>query len=50
MALDKPAQYLRQGLSINALKRIAVALSDTNAARPTQHAKSRLFEQMRLFA
>ena len=50
LALDKPAQYLRQGLSINALKRIAGALSDTEAARRMQQAKSRLFEKLRLTA
>jgi transposase InsO family protein len=48
LALDKPAQYLRQGLSINALKRIAGALSDTEAARRMQQAKSKLFETLRL--
>lgn len=50
LALDKPAQYLRQGLSINALKRIAAALSDTEAARRMQHAKTKLFEKLRLTA
>ena len=50
LALDKPAQYLRQGLSINALKRIAGALSDTDAARRMQQAKSKLFEKLRLTA
>src|SRR5580700_4657369 len=29
--LDKPAQYLRDGLSMNALKRVAAAISDTDA-------------------
>jgi transposase InsO family protein len=48
LALDKPAQYLRQGLSINALKRIAGVLSDTEAARRMQQAKSKLFEKLRL--
>ena len=48
LALDKPAQYLRQGLSINALKRIAGTLSDTEAARRMQQAKSKLFEKLRL--
>src|SRR5664280_2170714 len=48
LALDKPAQYLRQGLSINALKRIAAALSDTEAARRMQQAKNKLFEKLRL--
>ena len=50
MKLDKPAQYLRQGLSINALKRIAGAISDTDAARRMQKAKSKLFEKLRLTA
>ena len=36
LKLDNPAQYLRSGLSINALKRIAAALSDTEAARRMQ--------------
>jgi transposase InsO family protein len=48
--LDKPAQYLRDGLSINALKRVAAAISDTDAARRMQHAKAKLFEQLRLTA
>lgn len=47
LALDNPAQYLRRGLSINALKRVAAARSDTDAARRMQHAKSKLFEQLR---
>ncbi len=50
LALDKPAQYLRQGLSINALKRIAAARSDTDAARRMQQAKATLFDQLRLNA
>lgn len=50
LALDKPAQYLRQGLSINALKRIAGTLSDTDAARRMQQAKAKLFEQLRMTA
>jgi transposase InsO family protein len=48
LALDKPAQYLRQGLSINTLKRIAAARSDTDAARRMQQAKATLFDQLRL--
>ena len=48
LSLDAPAQYLRQGLSINALKRIAGALSDTDAARRMQQAKNKLFEKLRL--
>ena len=50
LGLDKPAQYLRPGLSINALKRIAAAQSDTDAARRMQQAKSKLFEKLRLTA
>ena len=50
MGLDKPAQYLRQGLSINVLKRIAGAFSDTDAARRMQQAKSKLFEKLRVTA
>jgi len=50
LALDQPAQYLRQGLSINALKRVAAARSDTDAARRMQQAKAKLFAQLRLSA
>jgi transposase InsO family protein len=48
--LDKPAQYLREGLSMNALKRVAATISDTDAARRMQQAKSKLFERLRLTA
>jgi transposase InsO family protein len=44
--LDKPAQYLRDGLSMNALKRVAAAISDTDAARRMQEAKNKLFEKL----
>lgn len=50
LGLDKPAQYLRQELSINALKRIAGAFSDTDAAACMQQAKSKLFEKLRFTA
>jgi transposase InsO family protein len=50
LALEKPAQYLRPGLSINALKRIAAARSDTDAARRMQQAKAKLFQKLRLSA
>ena len=50
LALDKPAQYLCRGLSINALRRVAAALSDTDAARRMQQAKKKLFEKLRLTA
>jgi len=48
--LDKPGQYLRDGLSMNALKRVAGAISDTDAARRMQQAKAKLFERLRLTA
>jgi len=48
--LQKPAQYLRDGLSINALQRVAAAISDTDAARRMQQAKAKLFERLRLTA
>ena len=50
LALDAPAQYLRQGLSINTLNRIGAARSHTDAARRMQQAKARLFDQLRLSA
>jgi len=48
--LDKPAQYMRQGRSLNALKRVAAAISDTDAAKRMQQAKNKLFERLRLTA
>ncbi len=48
LALDKPAQYLRAGLGIDALKRVAGAIGDTDAARRMQQAKAKLFDQLRL--
>jgi transposase InsO family protein len=48
--LDKPAQYLRDGLSMNALERVAAAISGTDAARRMQQAKAKLFERLRLTA
>ena len=46
--LDKPAQYLRDGRSMNALKRVAEAISDTDAAHRMQQAKAKLFDRLRL--
>jgi transposase InsO family protein len=46
--LDKPAQYLRDGRSMNALKRVAEAISDTDAAHRMQQAKVKLFDRLRL--
>jgi transposase InsO family protein len=48
--LDRPGQYLRDGLSMNALNRIARSIGDTDAARRMQEAKSKLFEKLRLTA
>ncbi len=48
--LDNPAQYLRHGLSMNALQRVAAAIGDTDAARRMQQAKAKLFERLRLTA
>jgi len=47
LSLDRPQQYLRPGRSINALKRVAASVSDTEAARRMQQAKNTLFEQIR---
>ena len=45
--LPHPAQYLREGLTIATLQRIAAVRSDTEAAQQMQHAKRQLFEQFR---
>ena len=50
LLLDNPAQYLRDGLSIDALKRVAGAISDTDAARRMQRAKNELFDKLRRIA
>ena len=47
LSLDRPQQFLRPGLSINALKRVAATMSDTEAARRMQQAKYSMFEQIR---
>lgn len=47
LALAKPKQYLRSGVSVTTLRRIAHAVSDTDAARRMQQAKRRLFEELR---
>jgi hypothetical protein len=43
LALPNPQQYLRPGLTLATLKRIAKTMSDTEAARRMQAAKHRLF-------
>lgn len=50
LALEKTNQYLRQRLSIQALKRIQMAHSDTDAAKRMQQAKARLFDLLRPIA
>lgn len=47
LRLDKPGRYLRPGLSIPALKRVAAVLSDTQAARRMQKAKDHFFMKWR---
>ena len=48
LALPQPAQYLRDGLTLAVLQRIAATRSDTEAAQRMQQAKRKLFEQLRL--
>lgn len=48
LGLEQPAQYLRSGLELATLTRIAGALSDTDAAQRMQHAKATLFDRLRL--
>jgi transposase InsO family protein len=43
LSLDRPEQYLRQGRSLDALKRAAGALSDTEAAIRLQRARDAMF-------
>jgi len=47
LSLHRPQQFLRPGQSINALKRVAASMSDTEAARRLQQAKNTMFEQIR---
>jgi transposase InsO family protein len=47
LALPNPAQYLRPGLTLAVLQRIAGTRSDTEAAQRMQQAKRRLFPQLR---
>jgi hypothetical protein len=46
LSLDRPQQFLRPGLSLAALKRVAATMSDTEAARQMQNAKNTMFEQI----
>jgi transposase InsO family protein len=47
LALPNPAQYLRPGLTVAVLQRIAGTRSDTEAAQRMQQAKRKLFEELR---
>jgi transposase InsO family protein len=47
LALPNPAQYLRPGLTVAVLQRIAGTRSDTEAAQRMQHAKRQLFAHLR---
>jgi transposase InsO family protein len=47
LSLDRPQQFLRPGLSLAALNRVAATMSDTEAARRMQQAKYTMFEQIR---
>jgi transposase InsO family protein len=46
LSLDQPQQYLRQGRSLDALKRHAAALSDTEAAERLQRARDEMFRDL----
>jgi transposase InsO family protein len=48
LALPKPQQYLRSGLTLAVLRRIAATHSDTEAAQRMQQAKRKLFERFQL--
>jgi transposase InsO family protein len=45
LSLPQPAQYLRAGFTVDTLKHMAAASSDTEAARRMQEAKRKLFDQ-----
>jgi hypothetical protein len=46
LSLDRPQQFLRPGLTVKALKRVAAAMSDTDAARRMQQAKNAMFDEI----
>ncbi|MBA3914664.1 MAG: hypothetical protein H0X25_12625 [Acidobacteriales bacterium] len=46
LAVPKVEQYLREGVSVGDLRRVAAWCSDTEAARDMQQAKLKLFEQL----
>ena len=44
LSLDRPNQFLRPGITVEALQRVAAALSDTDAAKRLQTARAALAE------
>ena len=50
LSLDRPQRFLRPGLSLAVLQRVAASISDTEAARRMQQAKSSMFERIRATA
>ena len=50
LALDRPQRFLRPGMTIAALKRVAASLSDTEAVQRMQQAKSKWFAQIEKIA
>lgn len=46
LSLDDPQQYLRDGLTVEALQRVAAAMSDTDAAKRLQTARRTLAGQL----
>jgi transposase InsO family protein len=46
LALDRPERFLRPGITIATLQRVAAAMSDTEAAKRLQQAKQQLFEKL----
>jgi len=50
LAMETPGRFLRPGLSVDALQRVAAALSDTDAAQRMQQAKAKLFDRLRASA
>lgn len=50
LSLDKPQQYLRPGLTVEALERLANTLSDTDAAIRLQKAREALAQQIHTVA
>lgn len=46
LSLDHPNQYLRPGMTVEALQRVAAAISDTDAATRLQTARAALAQQL----